>query len=62
MSGDILIVNALGQKVYQRTITDADLVAQKITLPTYSLTAGLYFLTFATQQFEVTKKFVVARP
>ncbi len=62
VTGDILIVNALGQKIYQRKITDGDLLAQKITLPTYSLTPGLYFLTFATNQFEVTKKFVVARP
>ena len=62
VTGDILIVNALGQKMYQRKITDADLLAQKIVIPTYLYTPGLYFLTFATNKFEVTKKFVVARP
>ncbi len=62
VTGDILIVNALGQKMYQRKITDADLLAQKVVVPTYWLTPGLYFLTLATNQFEVTKKFVVARP
>ena len=62
VTGDILIVNALGQKMYQRKILDADLLAQKVTLPTYWLAPGFYFLTVATNQFEVTKKFVVARP
>ncbi len=62
VTADILIVNALGQKMYQRKIVDADLLAQKLTLPTYWLVPGLYFLTVSTNQFEVTKKFVVARP
>jgi serine protease len=61
VNGYILIVNALGQKMYQHRITEADLAVQKMTIPTYSLTAGLYFLTFATNQFEVTKKFLVVR-
>ncbi len=61
VTGDILIVNALGQKIYQRKITDSDLLEQKVIIPTYWLTPGLYFLTVATHQFEVTKKFVVAR-
>ncbi len=62
VSGDILIVNALGQKMYQRKITDDDLLVQKVTVPTYWLAPGFYFLTVATNQFEVTKKFIVARP
>ena len=62
VTGDILIVNALGQKMYQRKIVDADLLAQKVALPTDWLAPGLYFLTVSTNQFEVTKKFVVARP
>jgi hypothetical protein len=62
VKGDILVINALGQKVYQHTITDGDLLSQKIAIPTHSFSAGLYFLTFATNQFEVTKKFVVGRP
>ena len=61
VTGDILIVNALGQKMYQRKIEDADLLAQKVAIPTHWLTPGVYFLTIATNQFEVTKKFVVAR-
>ena len=61
VTGDILIVNTLGQKMYQRKIEDADLLAQKVAIPTHWLTPGVYFLTIATNQFEVTKKFVVAR-
>ena len=62
VTGDILIVNALGQKMFQRKITDTDLLSQKVIIPTYWLTPGLYFLTVSTNKFEVTKKFVVARP
>ncbi|MBL7815094.1 MAG: S8 family serine peptidase [Saprospiraceae bacterium] len=62
VKAEIWVVNALGQKMYQRTISDSDLLAQKVVIPTYAFTPGLYFLTVATNQFEVTKKFVIARP
>ena len=59
VKGDIVIVNALGQIVYQRPIQDADLLAQKTTIYTGIMSPGLYFLSVLTDKFEVTKKFVV---
>jgi subtilisin family serine protease len=59
VKGDIVIVNALGQIVYQRPIQDADLLAQKTTIYTGIMSPGLYFLSVLTDRFEVTKKFVV---
>ena len=62
VSGNITIVNALGQIVYQRPIMDVDLLAQKISIYTGIMPPGLYFLSFSTDKFETTKKFVVVHP
>jgi Subtilase family len=59
VSAKIVIVNALGQIVYQRPINDADLLSQKTLIDTNPLFPGLYYLSVFTNDFRVTKKFVV---
>ncbi len=59
VSAKIVIVNALGQIVYQRPINDADLLSEKTTIDANPLFPGLYYLSVFTNNFRVTKKFVV---
>jgi hypothetical protein len=58
---DILITNALGQIVYQKTLEIKDLSAPLLTIDVEKFESGLYFLSLRTTSFEVTKKFVVVR-
>ncbi len=60
-NGKISIHNSLGQNVFQRKITKADLIAQKTDIATNWLGSGIYFLRISTDELSVTKKFVVAR-
>jgi hypothetical protein len=58
---DVLITNALGQIVYQKTVEIKDLSAPLFTIDVEKFESGLYFLSLRTTSFEVTKKFVVVR-
>jgi Subtilase family/Secretion system C-terminal sorting domain len=58
---DVLITNALGQIVYQKTLEIKDLSAPLFTIDVEKFESGLYFLSLRTTSFEVTKKFVVVR-
>ncbi len=58
---DILIINSLGQVVYERKIVLKDLSTPLLSINTSDFSSGLYFLSLRTDGFEVTKKFVVVR-
>lgn len=59
-SPDILIINTLGQIVFQKKMEAKDLVLPLLAINTSDFSAGFYFLSLKTNDFEVTKKFVVA--
>ena len=58
---DILITNALGQIVYQKTITIKDISTPLFIVDVENFQSGMYFLSLRTTGFEVTKKFIVVR-
>ncbi len=58
---DILITNALGQIVYQKTVTIKDISTPLFIVDVESFESGMYFLSLRTTGFEVTKKFIVVR-
>jgi hypothetical protein len=58
---DILIINTLGQVVYQKKIDIKDVSAPLFTINTADFAGGLYSLSLRTTGFEVSKKFVVVK-
>jgi Subtilase family/Secretion system C-terminal sorting domain len=58
---DVLIINALGQIVYQKKIEVKDISAPLFTINTADFAGGLYSLSLRTTGFEVSKKFVVVK-
>ena len=62
VNANILIVNALGQIVYQKNINDAILLSDKILIGTGNFPPGLYYMSVQANNFEATKKFVVVHP
>ena len=62
VNANILIVNTLGQIVYQKNINDAILLSDKILIGTGNFPPGLYYMSVQANNFEATKKFVVVHP
>jgi serine protease len=58
---DVLITNALGQIVYQKTIEIKDISQPFLSIDVADFESGMYFLSIKTVGFEVTKKFMVVR-
>jgi hypothetical protein len=61
VASEVLIINTLGQIVYQKKIETADLSAPLFTVDVSRFGSGVYFLTLRTTDFEVVKKFVVVQ-
>jgi serine protease len=58
---DVLITNALGQIVYQKTVGMKDVSQPFLSIDVANFESGMYFLSIRTIGFEETKKFVVVR-
>jgi subtilisin family serine protease len=58
---DVLITNALGQILYQKTIEIKDISQPFLGIDVANFESGMYFLSLKTAGFQETKKFVVVR-
>ena len=58
---EVLITNALGQILFQKTISIKDISTPLFIVDVENFQSGMYFLSLRTTGFEVTKKFVVVR-
>lgn len=59
VDAELMVMNTVGQLVFQRKLVDNDLFNNKILINTEKWVSGIYFVTILSNKYKSTKKIVV---